>query len=55
MNLQTASDHTRFPYLCPQCGCPTHGSATSAGGQSSYCEDCTSDREIDDAALEYAV
>jgi hypothetical protein len=43
--------HTRnasYPDLCPQCGCPTHGSATTSGGRSSFCEDCTSDRDIDD-------
>jgi len=38
----------QYPYLCPQCGCPTHGSATSTGQRSTYCEDCTSDRDIDD-------
>jgi hypothetical protein len=37
-----------YPYLCPQCGCPTHGSVTSLGRRSTYCEDCVGDREIDD-------
>lgn len=37
-----------YPFLCPQCGCPTHGSATSAGRGSTYCEDCVGDRTIDD-------
>jgi hypothetical protein len=41
--------HPRYPFLCPQCGCPTHGSPTSTGQQSSFCEDCVGDREIDDA------
>jgi len=38
-----------YPYLCPQCGCPTHGSATSGGSRSTFCEDCVGDRDIDDA------
>jgi len=37
-----------YPFLCPQCGCPTHGSLTSSGRQSSFCEDCVGDRDIDD-------
>ena len=49
--LQTESDGYgphRYSFLCPQCGSPTHGSATSHGQRSSYCEDCVGDREIDD-------
>jgi hypothetical protein len=38
----------RYPFLCPQCGCPTHGSATSGGQRSTFCDDCVGDREIDD-------
>jgi hypothetical protein len=37
------------PFLCPQCGSPTFGSRTGAGTQSSFCEDCLGDREIDEA------
>jgi len=50
VNLETESDHPHphYSYVCPQCGSPTHGSATSLGGRSSYCEDCVGDREIDD-------
>lgn len=49
MNLQTESDPPHpYSFVCPQCGSPTHGSATSHGGRSSYCEDCVGDREIDD-------
>jgi hypothetical protein len=40
-----------YPFLCPQCGCPTHGSPTSGGQQSSFCEDCVGDRDIDDADI----
>jgi len=38
----------RYAFLCPQCGCPTHGSSTTSGEMSSFCEDCLSDRDIDD-------
>ncbi|MFN8643766.1 MAG: hypothetical protein U0802_19695 [Candidatus Binatia bacterium] len=49
MMLQIESDHPhRYEFLCPQCGSPTHGSATSHGQRSTYCEDCVGDREIDD-------
>jgi hypothetical protein len=41
--------HHPYSFLCPQCGCPTHGSSTSSGGRSSFCEDCVGDRDIDDA------
>ena len=48
--VNTPSETTRhFPYLCPQCGGPTHGSPTSSGQTSSFCEDCVSDRDIDDS------
>ena len=46
--IATDSPAHRYPFLCPQCGCPTHGSATSGGQRSTYCEDCVGDREIDD-------
>jgi hypothetical protein len=34
------------PFLCPQCGSPTFGSL-----ETSFCEDCVGDREIDEAPL----
>jgi len=48
VNLHMPAGPSLYPFLCPQCGCPTHGSATSSGQRSTYCEDCTSDRDIDD-------
>jgi hypothetical protein len=42
---------TRYPFLCPQCGCPTHGATTTSGWTSTFCEDCVGDRDIEDAAV----
>jgi hypothetical protein len=47
---ETQPNHS-YPFLCPQCGCPTHGSPTSGGRQSWFCEDCVGDRDIDDADI----
>lgn len=44
---ETTSPHP-YPFLCPQCGSPTHGWPTANGRRFSYCEDCVGDREIAD-------